>query len=114
MDKTLILLSPPFVVLIIFVFLSVLSYGVSRVSYKNNGKKKSGAGKSYACGEDVPDHMAQPDYSQFFPYAFFFTIAHVATLMVTTLPTETIASLVIAVIYIVAVVIGLYILLRRS
>ncbi len=28
----------------------------------------------YACGEDMPSHLMQPDYSQFFPFAFFFTV----------------------------------------
>jgi len=111
MDK--ILLSPPLAFLILLVFFWVLSILLSRMAFR--GKKQAhGTGESYACGEDVPDHLAQPDYSQFFPYAFFFTIAHVATLIVTTVPMETPRALVMAVIYIFVVVIGLYVLLRRS
>lgn len=108
-----ILLSPPVAFLILLVFFWALSAMLSRLAFR--GKKQvHGTGESYACGEDLPDHLAQPDYSQFFPYAFFFTIAHVATLIVTTVPMETLRALVMAVIYIFAVVIGLYVLLRRS
>ena len=50
-------------------------------------KGRTGAGaEPYACGEDLPDHMIQPDYGQFFPFAFFFTILHVVALMATTVP----------------------------
>ena len=31
----------------------------------------------------------QPDYGQFFPFAFFFTILHVVALMVATVPAGT-------------------------
>jgi NADH-quinone oxidoreductase subunit A len=57
--------------------------------------------------------MAQPDYSNFFPYAFFFTLAHVATLIITTVPTETKSTFVMAGIYIIGASLGLYILFRR-
>jgi NADH-quinone oxidoreductase subunit A len=106
------ILSPPIVFILLFVFLSGLSYLFSKLAYRSK-KRAAGTGESYACGEDIPDHLAQPDYSQFFPYAFFFTIAHVATLIVTTVPMETVRALVMAIIYIMTVVIGLYVLLRR-
>jgi len=108
-----VLLSPPLAFLIILVFFWAFSVLLSRMAFRAK-KQAHGTGEAYACGEDVPDHLAQPDYSQFFPYAFFFTIAHVATLIVTTVPMETMRALVMAVIYIFVIVIGLYVLLRRS
>jgi hypothetical protein len=58
--------------------------------------------------------MAQPDYSTFFPFAFFFIIAHVATLMMATVPMETVQIFILAVLYMACVVMGLYILLREK
>jgi NADH-quinone oxidoreductase subunit A len=107
-----IMLNPVIVFIILFAFFWLLSYLFSKLAFRSN-KRAKGTGESYACGEDISDHLAQPDYSQFFPYAFFFTIAHVATMMVTTAPMETFRAMVMAIIYILVVVIGLYILLRR-
>jgi NADH-quinone oxidoreductase subunit A len=111
MDKW--LFTPPLVFLIIFFFVLFLSSIFSRIAWQRRNKQQEGTGKAYACGEDIKDHLAQPDYSQFFPFAFFFTIAHVATLMMTTVPSETIETLVLAVMYISVVVVGLIILLRK-
>ena len=106
------LLSPPVTFVIILFFSMMLSYLFSRLSFRS--KKPAGdSGESYACGEDNYDHMTQPDYSNFFPYAFFFTLAHVATLIITTLPVETVRSFAIAVLYIIGAILGLYILLRK-
>ena len=69
--------------------------------------------KSYACGEDVPTHLIQPDYTQFFPFAFFFTILHVIALIAATVPFETFETFTIAVIYILGAIVGLSILFRR-
>ena len=74
----------------------------------------SGKNKAYACGEDVADHRAQPDYRQFFPFAFFFTIMHVVVLVVATAPTPMDMKLVIVpVLYVITAIIGLLILFRR-
>ncbi len=107
------LLTPPVVFAIVFLFVLLLSTALSRLSYKKKEKREEGTGKAYACGEDVEDHMAQPDYSQFFPFAFFFTVAHVATMMITAIPLESINTLIMAELYIVGVVAGLFILFRR-
>ena len=68
---------------------------------------------SYACGEDLPNHRIQPDYGQFFPFAFFFTILHVVALTVTTLPRVTSGNGLIAAIYLAGASVGLSILYRR-
>jgi len=106
------LITPPIAFVVIFIFLLILARFFSMLAFKG-GKDSTGKGASYACGEDVKNHMAQPDCSQFFPYAFFFTIAHVAAMMVTTVPMQTVRILVLAIIYVLTVIVGLYILLRR-
>ena len=78
-----------------------------------NRKPGSGGMKSYACGEDVPDHRAQPDYAQFFPFAFFFTIMHVFALIVATVPGGSPVAAAIAVGYVMVSAVGLYILFRK-
>jgi NADH-quinone oxidoreductase subunit A len=110
MDKWLI--SPPVAFLINFIFISGMAAALSTLALKVKEKPK-GTGESYACGESNYNPMAQPDYSQFFPFAFFFTIAHVATLMVAMIPAGSPHVLGMALIYLFAVVVGLFILLGR-
>lgn len=106
------MLTPPVVFIIILAWTIFIASLLSRLSFKG-GKPAKDMEKSYACGEDVPTHLMQPDYSQFFPFAFFFTILHVITLMVATVPVETPESFFMAVIYIVGAITGLVILFRR-
>ncbi|MFA4991582.1 MAG: NADH-quinone oxidoreductase subunit A [Candidatus Omnitrophota bacterium] len=105
--------SPPIAFGIIFLAVALSSFLFKRLSY-HGAKRPEASGRPYECGEDSYDHMAQPDYSQFFPFAFFFTIAHVATLMVTTVPKETIKVLFLALFYILSVIVGLSILFERE
>jgi NADH-quinone oxidoreductase subunit A len=107
------LLTPPIAFFIVFVFIGGISYLFSFMAYRPK-KIPHGAGESYACGESSYDNMAQPDYTQFFPFAFFFTIAHVATLMLITVPLENKAVMIMALFYLLAVVVGLFILLGRT
>jgi hypothetical protein len=106
------LLSPPIAFLIILSTVTIFSAALSKLSLKPT-KRGYGEGKSYACGEDVPTHLMQPDYSQFFPFAFFFTVLHVVALMIATVPIETMESFAIAIIYIAGALVGMAILFRR-
>lgn len=102
------LLAPP-VVFLIYLALSVLmSYFSKRIAAK--GTDTPGKTKSYACGEDMVVNRAQPDYSQFFQFAFFFTIMHVVVLVVATDPSG--ISLMSG-LYLTVTVIALYMLFRR-
>jgi NADH:ubiquinone oxidoreductase subunit 3 (subunit A) len=92
---------------IILIFLAV--FPRYRVKNKNAG---DGGGESYASGEDYPDQSPQPDYSQFFPVAFFFTILHVAALVLSTISGHTHGIFFIAIFYIFSIGIGLVILWR--
>jgi len=48
------------------------------------GKDSEGKEEPYACGEVVSSEKAEPDYKMFFPFAVFFTLLHVAGLMIAT------------------------------
>jgi NADH-quinone oxidoreductase subunit A len=106
------LLTPPVAFLIILLTVIFVNFSSSKLSFKGKEKSEEG-GESYACGEDTYDHMVQPDYSNFFPFAFFFTLAHVGTLIITTVPVETIKSFDIAIVYIIGIIVGLSILFRK-
>jgi NADH:ubiquinone oxidoreductase subunit 3 (subunit A) len=106
-----ILLSPPVAFVIILSAICVLVWICSHYAYRKQGSSV-GATKEYACGENFQGHSIQPDYSQFFPFAFFFTILHIVALVIATVPAETVETFTMAVTYIVGAAIGLVILLR--
>jgi NADH-quinone oxidoreductase subunit A len=96
--------------------LVLVVWGLAQASGTLAFKRKTDRGaidKPYAGGETIDTHRVQVDYAQFFPFAFFFTILHVVTLMVATTPGHTLQSLATAVIYILGALLGLFILLRR-
>jgi len=107
------LLIPPVAFLIVLSTVVFLAYLFSRCAFKRKDSFYGKQGKAYSCGEDFNDHLIQPDYSQFFPFAFFFTILHVVALVIATVPTETNMSFAVAAIYVLGAVIGLIILLRK-
>jgi len=107
-----ILLAPPAAFIIVLAAMLMLSSLLSRLSYKTKGDEASST-KAYACGEDVPTSMIQPDYSAFFPFAFLFTIIHVVALVVATVPLGSTGSLTMAVIYVIGAITSLFILFRR-
>ena len=107
-----ILFSPP--VAVIITFLAVLILARVCATFSSGARKdQTDAKKAYACGEDFDGHFIQPDYSQFFPFAFFFTILHVVALVIATVPAETFQVLAIALVYVFSAIIGLLILLRK-
>ncbi len=79
-----ILLSPP----VAFVIFLVLCFAISGFSKRlaARGVDSDKKYQAYACGEDVEENQAQPDYHEFFKFAFFFTIMHVVVLVVATDP----------------------------
>jgi len=107
-----ILFSPPVAFIIVFLIILILFVLCSHNAFRRKGQS-SGAKKAYACGEDFKGHFIQPDYSQFFPFAFFFTILHVVALIIATVPAETVEIFAIAVVYVAAAIIGLLILLKK-
>ena len=99
----------------VIVFFAVLVFAglVSKLAFKTN-VHTAGECKSYACGEDVKENRMQPDYSEFFPFAFFFTVLHVIALMLATLPVESMNTFVIAIIYILCAIAGLTVIFRKA
>jgi NADH:ubiquinone oxidoreductase subunit 3 (subunit A) len=78
------LLIPP----VAFLVMLVLSLGVSGFAslFAAKGTEAAGKERAYACGQNVLENRIQPDYREFFPVAFFFTIMHVAALVIATAP----------------------------
>jgi NADH:ubiquinone oxidoreductase subunit 3 (subunit A) len=105
-------LTPPAAFMIILAATMLLSGLLSKLSFK---AKKGGDASttSYSCGEEGLTPYVQPDYAQFFPFAFFFTILHVTALMITTVPVETLGSLSIAIVYLAGAMTALFILFRK-
>jgi len=77
-----IILYPPiaFIIslLVVYIFASLFSDFPPKL-VKNLEKSKT-----YACGEDFPAEKVIPNYDEFYPFAIFFTILHVAGLMLAT------------------------------
>ena len=106
------LLSPPVAFIMVLLAAVCGAYVLSKLALKPK-KIPEGLTKEYSCGEDIKTHMIQPDYSQFFPFAFYFTILHVVALMLATVPTATISTFFIAVIYVLGAIVGLFVLYKR-
>ena len=105
-----VLLSPP-VAFPIFLVLAALLYAAGR---KMAPKPNNVGGKlsSYACGEDIPGVKIQFGYRLFFFVALFFTIMHVAALMIATVPAGKIALF--AVLYLAVIFLSIMALVTRS
>ncbi|HVO77057.1 MAG TPA: hypothetical protein VMT60_03645 [Candidatus Bathyarchaeia archaeon] len=103
----------PVVFIVVLAIMVIVYRLLGLMSLSVDTPQGSGKGKAYACGEDIKDNRAQPDYSQFFPFAFFFTIMHVLVLVVATVPSRSVSATTIAVAYGVSLVIGLFVLFRK-
>lgn len=103
-----IILTPPIVILIFIVLFSLCSKGLGRYSHLAI-KGKHGL-DAYACGQRNFQNYVNPDYSEFFPLAFFFTLMHVFTLVVATAPYD--AQLLPAA-YIASGILAMVIIFRR-
>jgi NADH:ubiquinone oxidoreductase subunit 3 (subunit A) len=106
--------SPPVVFAIMLAVMALFSVALKAFAIVPKTQAK-GFTKPYACGEES-NPMIQPDYRQFFPFAFFFTVLHVVALMVTTMPAISqvgSAALLVAFVYILGAVIGLVVLYRK-
>jgi len=101
-------LTPP----IAFIVFLVISLALSKVGglIAARGSDLPGKTKAYACGEDIKQNSSQPDYGQFFHFAFFFTVMHVAVLIIATVPA---GISFMAGLYLAAAVLALFILFRR-
>jgi NADH-quinone oxidoreductase subunit A len=106
------LLVPPVALTLLVMVVWALSGAAGTLSFKRKGARGA-LDKPYAGGENIGTHRVQIDYGQFFPFAFFFTILHVVTLVVATSPARNLQGLAISLIYIMGAMLGLVILFRR-
>jgi NADH-quinone oxidoreductase subunit A len=105
-------LIPPVAFLVVLGSVWVQSRGMDWFSAQPKDEP-AGKFKPYACGEDVKEHRTQPDYGQFFHFAFFFTIMHVIALIVATVPRGSIGAAALAVGMLASAAIALFVLFRR-
>jgi NADH-quinone oxidoreductase subunit A len=104
------LISPP-VAFVLYLFVVFLVYLLGkRMAPKAN--KVGGKLTTYACGEDIPGVKVQFGYRLFFFIALFFTIMHVATLMIATVPSGKIV--IFAVLYLAVIFLSIMALVTRS
>jgi hypothetical protein len=82
MEKALWILPP-----VAFGVYLLLLWGLLRINLSSAVKEggPKGKGEPYACGEDFPAVKLVPEYGEFYPFAIFFTLIHVAGLMLATL-----------------------------
>src|SRR5579864_3828221 len=106
------MLVPPVLLTLLVLLVWALSGASSTLSFRRKGDRGS-LDKPYAGGENITSHRVQVDYGQFFPFAFFFTILHVVTLIVATSPGRSLQALAIAGVYVLGALLGLSILFRR-
>ncbi len=86
MSKIDILLCIPVAFLVFLAVLTIFYVLAGRVSPESERTK--GKISTYACGEDMPGFKFQFGYSLFFIFALFFTVMHVAALVIATLPAK--------------------------
>ncbi len=111
---TSLLLVPPVAFLVLLGAVVVHARGLSLLGPRRGaGPAPAGSVRPYACGEEIRDHRMQPDYAQFFPFAFFFTIMHVVALIVATVPRGSGAASGLAAAFILSAAVGVWVLFRR-
>lgn len=95
-----------------FILYSLLTLGISALAGRHAalGKDSENKQNSYACGENFTQNRGQPDYSEFFKFAFFFTLMHIVVLVVAMDPT---GATIPAVIYLGVIGLSLFILIRK-
>lgn len=104
-------LTSPAVAFPVFLVAAVLLYAAGRrMAPKPN--KAGGKLTTYACGEDIPGVKVQFGYRLFFFVALFFTIMHVAALVIATVPSGRIALF--ALLYLTMIVLAILALITRS
>jgi NADH:ubiquinone oxidoreductase subunit 3 (subunit A) len=99
----------PVIAFVIFTLTIYLLYLKGERAAAERKFMRDGRAKTYACGEDMKGLRPQVSYREFFMFAMFFTIIHITALVLATV-TEGVALL--AVLYLVIISIGLFILVR--
>lgn len=100
--------SPPVIFVLLFFSVALLSKWLSKFSVKS--KLSEHSLDPYACGQRDVENYVNPDYSQYYPYAFIFTVMHILILVVATAPADTPA---LPIFYIAAGVLAVLIAFKR-
>ena len=110
MNGIAVLLSPP----VAFLIFLAAALGLYALGSKMAPKLTKSGGKltSYACGEDIPGVKIQFGYRQFYFIALFFTMMHVAALVISTIPGGKIVFF--GIIYLVMISLSIAALITRS
>ncbi|MCL2351207.1 MAG: hypothetical protein FWC55_01610 [Firmicutes bacterium] len=103
------LLTPPLDFLLLLAVAALLSLAFKGLAAK--GGDSAGKGEPYACGQDVNTGRIQPSYTEFFSFAFFFTILHVTALVLGTVPANAVW---LAMPFLAIAVLAIVILFRRD
>ncbi|MGB4703977.1 MAG: hypothetical protein WBI18_02705 [Candidatus Saccharicenans sp.] len=104
------LLSPP-VAFFFFLGVAYLLYALGRTMAPGLNRTP-GKLATYACGEDIPGEKVQFGYRLFFVFALFFTIMHVAALVIATIPIGKIVYL--GIIYLAIIFLAIVALIARD
>jgi len=104
------MLVPPLDFLLLLAVIAVFAL-LARFLSPRGVAHTAGKGEPYACGQDVSTGRIQPSYSDFFPFAFFFTIMHVAALMIGTIPADAVW---LAVPFLAIAILAIIILFRKD
>jgi len=104
------LISPPVAFIVFLVLGGLLSFLGSKMAPKL--KRQGGKLTTYACGEDIPGIKIQFGYRLFFFIALFFTMMHVAALVISTVPAGKIIFF--GIIYLVMIFLSIMALIVRS
>jgi NADH-quinone oxidoreductase subunit A len=104
------LLSPP-IAFLFFLAVAFALYGLGKAMGPSL-TKIGGKLTTYACGEDIPGVKIQFGYRLFFFIALFFTIMHVAALVIATVPSGKVIFF--AVFYLLMIFLSIMALIRRS
>lgn len=106
-----ILLSPPVVMLM---YLGV-GYGLYRLgrAWAAQGEDHPGKEEPYACGEDLRPAPIKLAYHSFFRLALMFSVLHIATLTISTLPGQN-AFRPGGLVYLVGIAISVFVLIEEG
>ncbi len=98
-----------------FFLFAAAAYGLYRLGGLIAPKLKDEGGKlaQYACGEDVPAQKFHMGYRLFFYAALFFTMMHVAALVIATIPGGSPALALGGLVYLVMIVLSITALILR-
>jgi NADH:ubiquinone oxidoreductase subunit 3 (subunit A) len=110
MNAVAFLISPPVAFVLLLAIAGLLYLLGKRMAPKLT--RVGGKLETYACGENIPGTKVQFGYRLFFFVALFFTIMHVAALVIATVPAGKIALF--AVLYLAVIFLSIMALVTRS